>query len=185
MAPVRPDGPRRLRAARPRLTRPLGPRHHRGVRWAWCAVGLGLVVACNPDAPADALGPSGNVAGAAYPVRVSPVGGGGWVRSEPEGIACAPDCEAEFPVGATVSLVAEPLDDGVFLGWAGECAGTAPVCQVTMVGPRVVTAQFYRPGRQDAGSAFDSAVHTDAGVQLDAGVSDACVEDDAGPDGGC
>lgn len=118
-------------------------------------------------------------------LRVTRVGpGSGFVRSAPEGILCAPDCEARFAAGVTVELTAEPSPGSMFIGWGGECDGTAPVCEVQMGNTRVVSAQFYAPGSGDAG------VVSDAGLPPlpDASLSDAGLSDggavDAAEDGG-
>jgi hypothetical protein len=41
-----------------------------------------------------------------------------------------------------VTLRAEPAQGARFVGWSGDCAGTAPTCQVAMNGPRSVSATF-------------------------------------------
>lgn len=59
---------------------------------------------------------------------------------------CAPF--EEFASGATVTLSVQPLagfgpeEGSVFKGWGGACSGTAATCQVTMSGPRTVSATF-------------------------------------------
>jgi hypothetical protein len=171
------------------LTAAPARRHHPRVRRGWWVLGLGVLAACSPESPGGNLDPSGantpntGAGSKAQTIYVSRLGGPGWVRSEPEGIACAPSCEADFPTGATVELVAEPLAGNVFIGWAGECAGTAPTCRVSMVGPRAVTAQF--SGGSDAGvSDPDSGAPVDGAV-ADAGAANAGCPDGGALDGGC
>jgi subtilisin family serine protease len=110
--------------------------------WSNCAgaycVGTGI----------DRLGKTIEVAlpsRAAYPLTVVRDGdGAGTVTSSPAGIACGSACWAEFPAGATVTLVAEPVDGSVFTGWTGACAGATATCTVTMDAARTVGATFRR-----------------------------------------
>ncbi len=65
----------------------------------------------------------------------------GSVSSSPTGIACAPDCTAQFSENADVILTATP-DTGYRLdAWGGDCSGTAG-CTVNMSADRNVTATF-------------------------------------------
>jgi len=135
--------------------------------------------ACNESPAPDGL--NGSDKGGAmtqHRLRVTRVGpGSGFVRSEPTGIVCAPDCEADFAAGATVELVAEPSPGSTFIGWGGECEGAVPVCALAMHGPRVVSAQFYGGGSGDAGVQFD-ATPRDSGAPVgDAGLGDASPSD--------
>lgn len=50
------------------------------------------------------------------------------------------------PAGSSVTLIATPSSGFVFTGWQGACTGTGS-CQVTMMGPLSVTAQFTATGR--------------------------------------
>lgn len=171
-----------VRGGRSRLTPTAGAGHHRAVRGWWgISLALGLLAACNPDAPGVGLGDDDGGA-SAYNIRVNRIGGQGWVGSEPDGIACGSTCEADFPAGATVSLVAESVGTAMFIGWSGECAGTTPTCQIQMVGPRSVTAQF--SGGADAGVQADAGAR-DSGVAFDAGVPDVGLADAGAADGGC
>ena len=77
----------------------------------------------------------------------------GSVESSPEGIDCtvpakARDddnrCSATFRRGARVMLKASAERDSVFLGWGGDCTGTALTCSVSMSEARTVTATFAR-----------------------------------------
>lgn len=70
--------------------------------------------------------------------------GAGSVTSTPDGIACTPDCSADFADASTVVLSAGAAEGSVFEGWGGVCAsaGDAPTCGVTMDEDRSVTATF-------------------------------------------
>jgi hypothetical protein len=68
--------------------------------------------------------------------------GNGTVVSDPTGIACGDDCEAEFTAGSTVTLTATPDADSEFDGWeGGGCSGTG-ACAVTVDDAKTVTATF-------------------------------------------
>jgi hypothetical protein len=56
------------------------------------------------------------------------VGGDGVITSSPAGISCPPTCTASFDAETTVSLRAAAVSGSRFLGFAGDCTGTA--CQV-------------------------------------------------------
>ena len=51
--------------------------------------------------------------------------GSGSIVSEPPGIACPPTCEAPFPAGSQVTLVAAPDPATPFVGWKFGCAVSA------------------------------------------------------------
>ncbi|MEW6219056.1 MAG: hypothetical protein AB1634_05900 [Thermodesulfobacteriota bacterium] len=76
-----------------------------------------------------------------YGLAVS-VAGTGEVASEPGGIQCPADCGGDFAAGSRVQLVATPGPDMAFRGWEGACAGSGPLCAVTMEEARTVTATF-------------------------------------------
>ena len=58
-------------------------------------------------------------------VRVRLGGEGGSVVSEPPGIACPPKCDAPFPAGSAVTLVARPDPSAPFLSWKFGCTPSA------------------------------------------------------------
>jgi len=75
--------------------------------------------------------------------------GGGINCSFPSGPGCS-DLFLNFPPplpDTVVPLRADVLaPEGYrFKQWSGDCSGTDPVCQVTMSGPRAVTAEFWAP----------------------------------------
>jgi PKD repeat protein len=54
-------------------------------------------------------------------------------------------CSASFASGTEVTLTATASPDSKFLGWTGACAGTDPICQVTMSEALTVGATFLGP----------------------------------------
>jgi len=68
--------------------------------------------------------------------------GSGSITSSPGGIDCGATCTFAFPHGTNVNLNPQPADGlSYFAGWSGDCTGTGS-CDVTMEGPRSVTATF-------------------------------------------
>lgn len=72
--------------------------------------------------------------------------GPGSVMSVPAGIDCGTACRASFEPGSVVALTAIPdaAVPAVFTGWGGDCAtfAEAPVCVLTIDGPKTVSAAF-------------------------------------------
>ncbi len=69
--------------------------------------------------------------------------GAGTVTSSPAGIDCGADCSESWDAGQQVTLTAAPASGSSFAGWSGgACAGTNPVCQLTMNAAVSVTAAF-------------------------------------------
>jgi uncharacterized repeat protein (TIGR02543 family) len=71
------------------------------------------------------------------------VNGQGTVTSDVGSIDC-PDtsCAASYPPGTMVTLMAEPGPGQTTVDWGGDCAGTVPVCSLTMDSNKSVTATF-------------------------------------------
>lgn len=73
---------------------------------------------------------------------------GGTVTSLPPGIDCSGNgtwggtCSAAFLAGTNVTLTATPDPGYRFLGWGGDCTGTAPTCILTMTRNMWVVAYF-------------------------------------------
>ena len=60
-------------------------------------------------------------------LRIERVGdGSGEVVSWPSGIACGADCEARYPTGTAVALLASADPGSRFEGWTGACEGLDP-----------------------------------------------------------
>ncbi len=74
--------------------------------------------------------------------------GAGTVTSDPAGISCESDCDAQFDLGTAVTLTATN-DSGSFTGWSGvdNCPGIAP-CTTTVDKAMTVTANFLCGGTQ-------------------------------------
>jgi len=68
--------------------------------------------------------------------------GTGNVTSDPPGIQCDPDCQAEFDAGISVTLKATADQGFVFKEWGGDCSGTQDQTTVVMDGPKSCTAEF-------------------------------------------
>lgn len=73
--------------------------------------------------------------------------GTGKVTSIPDGISCGPQanhCSAEFPIGADVTLVAEPNSKSRFKSWIGipRCTKEKGPCSFSMGRDRVVGVRF-------------------------------------------
>ncbi|MCC6620011.1 MAG: Ig-like domain-containing protein [Deltaproteobacteria bacterium] len=90
--------------------------------------------------------------------------GSGVVSSTPAGIACGATCEADFAIGSTVALAAEPAADSELAGWSGACVGAAS-CSVDMDQDQAVTATFRkRPVLTVAVTGEGSVRSTPAGI---------------------
>lgn len=72
-------------------------------------------------------------------------GGQGTVTSMPAGIDCGTTCSSQFDEDTMVTLTATPNAPSVFNGWAGDCAGNAPTCTVTIDGSKRAIARFAIP----------------------------------------
>jgi OmcA/MtrC family decaheme c-type cytochrome len=74
---------------------------------------------------------------------------GGFVTSNPAGISCGVSaagadlnaCEAEFPIGSTVTLTPTGVNGKIFLQWAGDCQGTS-VCAFDGGADKYLIASF-------------------------------------------
>jgi hypothetical protein len=89
--------------------------------------------------------------------------GSGQVSSTLPAITCGVDCTEDYPGGTLVRLSATAAPGSVLVGWLGGCMGadlegTSPTCDVTMDGPRTVTARFDLGGEPIT---WDHLVRTD------------------------
>ena len=75
-------------------------------------------------------------------LTVEVTGDAGRVTTSPDGLGCATTCANSVDPGTVVTLTATPDERAYFTGWTGACAGTDPVCTVTMRGNRSVGASF-------------------------------------------
>jgi hypothetical protein len=69
--------------------------------------------------------------------------GSGSVDAAPA-IACPGDCTQTYSVSTAVTLAASPAPGSVFAGWSGDCAGSAPSCQLELASSRTAIARFER-----------------------------------------
>ncbi len=65
----------------------------------------------------------------------------GTVTSTPPGISCPGDCSEAYQQTVQVDLAAQPLAGAFFVGWSGDCSGSAG-CSLPMTVDRQVTATF-------------------------------------------
>ena len=70
------------------------------------------------------------------------VEGNGAVTSSVDGSVCTRACTTSLWRGLDVALTATPAVGYVFDHWEGSCSGTAPTCQLTIDGTKVVAAVF-------------------------------------------
>ena len=68
--------------------------------------------------------------------------GSGTVTSNPSGINCTTNCNANFPPGTQVTLTENPAAGYNFTSWSGACTGTGPTCILTLSANAQVTANF-------------------------------------------
>ena len=66
--------------------------------------------------------------------------GTGHVTSE--GLSCGIDCTKNYDFGTPVTLIAIPENGSTFSNWDGDCAGTTPICEITIDGTKDVIANF-------------------------------------------
>jgi hypothetical protein len=113
-----------------------------------------LVLAKDSLEYAESLGPSEDVASSTIEIVDLPIlrvqigryamGESGNVTSEPPGINCGTtnqQCEAPFPRGQRVRLIAAPGPRNVLVGWTGSCSGQS-TCAVVMREDVQVGASF-------------------------------------------
>jgi len=64
------------------------------------------------------------------------------------GINCSLQCQYNFPLGATLDLVASPDAGMIFEGWSvdfGDCNDNSNPCSLTMDREKTLTATFSNP----------------------------------------
>ena len=77
-------------------------------------------------------------------LEVSTIGTSGSVTSDPPGIRCPNVCNATFPAGTAVSLVAVPGTESIFKSWGNACSGGGS-CRIVLDQARTVSATFALP----------------------------------------
>jgi Divergent InlB B-repeat domain/Bacterial Ig domain len=76
-------------------------------------------------------------------LTVSSTGGQGQIFTTAGGVDCGPNCTADFDAGTVVKVRAVPAPGFSFVEWEeAHCGPNDIVCEVTMSGPRTVTARF-------------------------------------------
>ncbi len=70
--------------------------------------------------------------------------GFGVVRSSPAAIDCGDTCSGPVPIDSVVNLTATAEQHSTFVGWSGDCSGSAATCSVEIGGDHDVTATFTR-----------------------------------------
>jgi beta-propeller uncharacterized protein DUF5122/PASTA domain-containing protein len=111
-------------------------------------VAVGPIVPSDPSGGANSFGVARYLGSDSHELSVGkPFSSGfGSVTSLPLGIACDLECDedaAQFADQSPVTLTANP-SAGSAVAWTGACAGSGPVCTVTMAAARSVVAHFYR-----------------------------------------
>lgn len=109
---------------------------------ATCTVAItGAVRATANFAKASSGSGGGGNATSGATLKVS-VSNSGSVTSNVGGINCGSVCSATYPANTSVTLTAIPPAGKSFSGWSGACAGSNPVCTITMSSSTSVKASF-------------------------------------------
>ena len=108
----------------------------------------------------------------AFALSVAKAGSGtGSVASHPDGIVCGPACNARYPRGTVIRLVATPDVNSTFAGWSGACEGTGD-CTLVIDTDRTAIATFRRNAYpltlQKTGDGAGRVVSNPAGVDCGA-----------------
>ena len=90
----------------------------------------------------SAVGCGSGPAGVLPALRVESDAAQGTVVSEPLGISCGSLCQAEFPIGTTLSLRALPAAGFEFDSWQGACRGQGNPCSLPLAESTTVSARF-------------------------------------------
>jgi PKD repeat protein len=101
-----------------------------------------------------------------FPLNVT-IGGTGTGTVSGSGIACPGTCSQTYTAGTAVSLTAAPGGTSAFGGWGGDCTGvTGLTCNLTMNGPRNVSATFSVPTTFRLTLSVDQNAAVVAGVEV-------------------
>lgn len=100
-----------------------------------------LLVGCGDDAVTPRDGALADATPTAH-VSLRIEGGAGHIYSNVPGFECFPDCEADLPIGTSLTLTALALGDATFAGWSHDgCPGTG-ACTLTVTTDVAVTAMM-------------------------------------------
>src|SRR5438874_5953116 len=108
---------------------------------------LAVVLVAVSAVAAVSCGPAGVTSGSAAPVQRTlaiVIAGTGTVHVDPLARDCTASCTASLSSNTSVTLTATASAGATFLGWSGDCSGTAP-CTISMAGDRSVQAVFNSP----------------------------------------
>ncbi len=75
-------------------------------------------------------------------LKVMKVGLGSGTVASGAAINCGVDCDESYLGPDVVTLAAAPTGASAFVGWSGDCSGTALICTVTMSASHSVRAEF-------------------------------------------
>lgn len=110
-------------------------------------------------------------------LTVTKLGGAGAVISSPAGISCGDVCGTTFTGPTSVTLTAIPDAGNLFVGWSGDCLGTATNCSLNVDKAANVSATFiktdlnYAVNLSVTGSGMGSVTITPSGVACNDGCS--------------
>jgi hypothetical protein len=113
-------------------------------------------------------------------VFASDSSGSGNVTSSPEGLNCTLGegsvCQANFPLGSTVTLTATPEPLSAFAGWTEGCESTLATCDVQLNESKTVEVRFV-PGQNTltVQKAGDGTGRVSSGTPPDIDCGEACV----------
>ncbi len=98
--------------------------------------------------------------------------GAGVVFSNPTGITCGPNCDAQFPTNTVVKLTANPTGNAAFIGWnGGGCTGPQLTCDVTVTAAVTVEAEFAKPVTWDPAWSEAGLNFTNGDLSISSGVT--------------
>jgi hypothetical protein len=144
----------------------------------WSGGGCTGTGTCSVVIPAGGVTVSATFTLDVHTLSVTKIGtGGGIVNSTevPPRINCGLDCNDPYNYGSTVTLVATPDPNAVFMGWSGGgCTGTG-TCTVTVTAATTVSASFdlvqrsltVKPGGAGTGVVTSSPVGINCGADCD------------------
>ena len=110
-------------------------------RLLWTALLAGSLLAAGCDLLQDEPAPPDDPVVETATLSVT-IDGQGSISSEPSGIECPGDCEANFEINTVVQLEATPAAGWEFDRWEGACDGTDASCEVALEANATATAVF-------------------------------------------
>jgi hypothetical protein len=106
--------------------------------------------------------------------------GSGSVSSSPEGLSCTLAeggiCQANFPVGNTVTLTATPEPLSAFAGWVEGCESTSTTCDVQLTESKTIVVRFVpQQNTLTVQKAGDGTGRVTSGTPPDIDCGEACI----------